>query len=639
MHPESIDMAVKEKKYFVIDFDSTFTRVEALDVLGEISLQEDPDKDHILQQVKDITDGGMDGGMSLKESIEARLRLLKAKKAHLPELVERLRGKVTTSFQRNKVFFDSHPEKVYILSNGFKEFIVPIVTEYGIKPSNVHANTFRYDNDENIIGFDESSLLSTNNGKAEQLKALGLDGEVVVIGDGYTDYEIKKAGLAKKFYAFTENVTRNNVLENADHVAPDLDEILYVNKMERALSYPKSRIKVLLLENIHERGLQLLKEEGYQVEVHPGSMEEDELAERIKSVSILGIRSKTQITEKVLANADRLLVVGAFCIGTNQIDLAGCQEKGVAVFNAPFSNTRSVVELAIGEIIMLIRNLPDKVKLMHEGRWEKSASNSFEIRGKKLGIVGYGNIGKQLSVIAESLGLQVYYYDIEERLALGNANKCHSLKQLLEVSDIVSLHVDGRPENRNLISEREFALMKDGAIFINLSRGHVVDIKALKENALSGKVRGAAIDVYPEEPMSNEEEFISDLRGLPNMILTPHIGGSTLEAQQNIAEFVPGKIMDYINSGSTNLSVNFPNLQLPSLNEAHRFIHLHHNIPGILARINNILADHSINVVGQYLKTNESVGYVITDINRDYSSEVIKDLKKIPETIRFRVLY
>lgn len=632
-------MSKSTKKYFVIDFDSTFTRVEALDILGEISLEKNPQKDSILQKVKEITDGGMDGGMSLKESIEARLKLLKANKNHLPELIDRLKGKVSESFTRNRVFFESYPEKVYVLSNGFKEFIVPIVKEFGIKASNVHANTFIFDKADNIIGFDEENLMSSNNGKAEQVKALELDGDVMVIGDGYTDYEIKKAGLAKTFFAFTENVTRDKVLENADHVAPDLDEILYVNKMERALSYPKSRIKVLLLENIHENGVKVLKDEGYQVEIHQGGLDEDELAGRIKDVSILGIRSKTQITPKVLENADRLLAVGAFCIGTNQIDLQGCLEKGIAVFNAPFSNTRSVVELAIGEIILLIRNLPDKISSMHDGHWDKSAVNSFEIRGKKLGIIGYGNIGAQLSVIAESLGLQVYYYDVEERLGLGNATKCNTLKQLLKVSDIVTLHVDGRPENKNLIGKAEFDEMKDGVIFLNLSRGHVVDIPQLHENIVKGKIRGAAIDVYPEEPKSNDDEFLSSLRNLPNTILTPHIGGSTLEAQENIASFVPGKIMDYINTGSTNLSVNFPNLQLPTFQEAHRFIHLHHNVPGIIAKINNILADHSINVVGQYLKTNESIGYVITDINKKYSKEVVKDLKRIPETIRFRVLY
>ena len=501
------------------------------------------------------------------------------------------------------------------------------------------ANEFIYDDQDNIIGFNPDNLLSRNGGKPKQIEALNLSGEIFVLGDGYTDYEIKKAGIAHQFYAFTENIRRENVLQNADHEAPNLDEFLFVNKMDRALSYPKNRIKVLLLENIHDHGIQKLKEEGYQVEVYPAGMSEDELSEAIKGVSILGIRSKTQVTAKVLENANRLLAVGAFCIGTNQIDLKTCLKKGIAVFNAPYSNTRSVVELAIGEIILLMRNLPDKINSMHQGDWDKSAKNSFEIRGKKLGIYGYGNIGSQLSVVAESLGMKVQFYDIEEKLALGNAEQIKDLNEFLSTSDIITLHVDGRASNKNIFGDAEFSQMKDGVIFLNLSRGHVVDISALQKHAKSGKIQGLGIDVFPEEPMSNSDEFISELRGLPNTILTPHIGGSTLEAQENIADFVPGKIMDYINTGSTSGSVNFPNIVLPKLTDAHRFIHHHKNEPGVLAEINNVLAKHDINVVGQYLKTNEETGYVITDINKDYDEQVIDSLKKIKATIRFRVLY
>jgi D-3-phosphoglycerate dehydrogenase len=276
---------------------------------------------------------------------------------------------------------------------------------------------------------------------------------------------------------------------------------------------------------------------------------------------------------------------------------------------------------------------------MHEGKWDKSAKGSFEIRGKKLGIIGYGNIGAQLSVLAESIGIKVLYYDIEEKLALGNATKCESLEELLGESDIVSLHVDGRKENANIIGENEFKQMKDSVIFLNLSRGHVVDIEALKANLLSKKIAGAGIDVFPEEPKSNNEEFVSSLRGLPNTLFTPHIGGSTLEAQENIATFVPSKIMEYINTGSTTNSVNFPNLQLPTFKNAHRLIHVHLNMPGILAKINLVLADHQINIVGQYLKTNEVIGYVITDIDKEYDKDVIKALRSIDHTIKFRVLY
>jgi len=412
-----------------------------------------------------------------------------------------------------------------------------------------------------------------------------------------------------------------------------------MNSPAPILSYPKNRINVLLLENIHPEAVRLMKEEGYNVELHHAALDEDELIEKIKDVSILGIRSKTHLTKKVLDHANRLIAVGAFCIGINQIDIESCLKKGVIVFNAPYSNTRSVVELAIGEIIMLMRNLPDKLPLMHQGVWDKSAKSSFEIRNKKLGIIGYGNIGTQLSVLAESLGMSVYYYDVEEKLSLGNATRCKSLKELLGTVDILSLHVDGRAANERFIGEDEFDMMKPGMIFINLSRGNIVDIEALRKNILSGKIRGAAVDVFPKEPKSNNEEFVSPLRGLPNTILTPHVGGSTMEAQVNIANFVPARIIEYINTGSSTTSVNFPNIQLPKLENAHRLIHVHENVSGVLANINQVLAKNNINIMGQYLKTNEHVGYVITDIDKGYNNEVTKELKSIPHTIKFRILY
>lgn len=626
-------------KSYVIDFDSTFTQVEALDVLGEISLANEPDKKEKLKKLENLTNRGMDGELSFRESLVQRLELLNAYKEHLEPLVKILKGKISSSFLRNKEFFQENRENIYIVSNGFKEFIIPIVTELGILEENVYANSFKYDEQGKIIGFDTDNVLSSNNGKVATLKALDLKGDVYMIGDGYTDYEVRAAGLANKFYAFTENVERDNVLAKADHITPSMDEFLYLFKMNKAISYPKNRIKVLLLENVHPDALEILKDEGYNVSTHPGAMDEEELAEKIKDVSVLGIRSKTQLTKKVLENAPRLISVGAFCIGTNQIDLEECLKKGVAVFNAPFSNTRSVVELVIGEIILLTRNLPDKIAQMHKGNWDKSANNSHEIRGRKIGIIGYGNIGSQLSVVAEAIGFGVYYYDLVEKLALGNATKCRSLEELLEKVDIISLHVDGRPENKNFIGEKEFSQMKDGIIFLNLSRGHVVDIDALKNNILSGKIVGAGIDVFPEEPKTNSETFESSLRKLPNVILTPHIGGSTEEAQENIGNFVPGKIIEYINTGGTTNSVNFPNLQLPILENAHRLIHIHLNKPGIIASINRILAAHDINIVGQHLKTNETIGYVITDIDKAYNAEVIKELKEIEHTIRFRVLY
>lgn len=607
--------------------------------MGEISLSDSRQRTERLQKIKEITDHGMDGGMSFRDSLTKRLKLLEARKEHLVELVALLKARISKSFHRNEEFFREHADNIYILSNGFKEFVVPIVTQYGVKADHVYANSFKFDHQGRIVGFDEDNILSRNNGKARQIERLKLKGEVSVIGDGYTDYEIKEAGLAHKFYAFTENVTREKVLKKADHVAPSLDEVLYINKMNKAISYPKNRIKVLLLENIHPMAERSLKEEGYQVEVHSDGMDEDELAEQVKTVSILGIRSKTQITEKVIANARRLLAVGAFCIGTNQIDLQACLRKGVAVFNAPFSNTRSVVELAIAEIIMLLRKIPERTKEMHAGTWHKSAKASFEIRGKKLGIVGYGNIGSQLSVLAENLGMEVYYYDLVEKLALGNVRRCQSMDELLAIADVVSLHVDGRKSNTNFFGRDLFMKMKEGSAFINLSRGLVVDLEALKENLESGHLVGAAIDVFPQEPKNNQEQFVSLLRGLPNTLLTPHIGGSTQEAQENIGDFVPNQIIQYINTGSTSNSVNFPQVLLPTLQNAHRLMHIHHNVPGILAKMNQDFAKHQINIVGQYLKTNETIGYVITDIDKKYHQRMIDDLKSIEDTIRFRVLY
>jgi len=624
---------------FVIDFDSTFIKSETLDLLGKYSLANHSDTKGKLREIEQITNDAMEGKINFQDSLTRRIHLLNATRTNLDSLIEQIMGDVSESFSRNKKFFRDYSKQIFIISNGFREIIIPVVSDFGIPEQNVFANTFEYSEDGKITGFDKSNILSRDNGKVELLKSLNLKGDIYVIGDGYSDYQIKKAGLANTFYAFTENVERNIIIEKADFIAPSLDEILFQNKIEASISYPKNRISVLLLENVHPQATEMLKKEGYRVEVISSGYEEDELCKKIRDVSILGIRSKTVVTRKILEHANRLMAIGAFCIGTNHIDIEACQERGVVVFNAPFSNTRSVVELAIGEIIMLLRNIPDKSKAMHRGKWNKSALGSYEIRGKQLGIVGYGNIGSQLSILAESLGLKVCYFDIREKLALGNARKCDTIDELLKHSDIISLHVDGRKDNENLIGKREFELMKTGAIFLNLSRGHVVDIDALSENIRSGKISGVAVDVFPDEPKSNKDPFISKLRELPNTILTPHVGGSTLEAQENIAQFVPFKMIDYINTGNTTNSVNFPELQLPEFKDAHRLIHIHHNVPGILAKINNILAKHNINVVGQYLKTNEKIGYMILAVNKEYDRQVIKEFRDIDNTIRFRVLY
>ncbi|HEX8007589.1 MAG TPA: phosphoglycerate dehydrogenase [Trebonia sp.] len=405
-------------------------------------------------------------------------------------------------------------------------------------------------------------------------------------------------------------------------------EVLTLDTLKRAL----------LLENIHPDATVRLTKAGYEVQAIPRALGEDELIEAVQGVSLLGIRSQTQVTERVLASAPGILAVGAFCIGTNQVDLAAAARLGVAVFNAPFSNTRSVVELAIAEIISMARRLPEKNMKMHAGVWDKSAKGAHEVRGRSLGIVGYGNIGTQLSVLAENLGMTVYFYDIADKLAIGNARRCSSMQELLESVETVTLHVDGRDGNRGIFGEAEFAQMRPRSLFLNLSRGFVVDHAALRRAIESGQIAGAAIDVFPSEPRGNGEEFVSELRGLPNVILTPHVGGSTEEAQQDIGEFVSGKLIDYATAGVTSLSCNYPGVALPVVPGTHRLVHLHRNVPGVLASINRVLAEHGVNVEGQMLRTRDELGYVITDIGTSYSEEVLDELRAMDVTIRLRTI-
>ncbi len=371
--------------------------------------------------------------------------------------------------------------------------------------------------------------------------------------------------------------------------------------------------EVLLLENIHPTATEIFERNGFIVHTRAGSLGEDELIEALQGMTMVGIRSNTKVTEKVLEHTD-LQAIGAFCIGTNQIDLAAAASRGIAAFNAPYSNTRSVVELVIGEIIALARRLPEKTQRMHDGVWDKSAQGSHEVRGRTLGIVGYGNIGTQLSNLAESMGLRVIFFDTADRLAHGNARRVSTLDQLLEESDVVTLHVDGRPGNAGLFGAAQFAKMKPRSMFINASRGMVVDDVALRENILSGHIAGAALDVFPVEPKAQGDPFESALRGLPNVILTPHVGGSTQEAQEEIGYFVSGKLSAYANGGGTALSVNLPEVAAPALETGSRIALLHHNVPGVLASVNQVLADHESNVTAQYLATRGEQGYVVTDV-------------------------
>jgi D-3-phosphoglycerate dehydrogenase len=397
-----------------------------------------------------------------------------------------------------------------------------------------------------------------------------------------------------------------------------------------------SKHEVLLLENIHPAATESLERDGFVVHNRAGSLGEDDLIEALQGISMVGIRSNTKVTEKVLASAPDLLAVGAFCIGTNQIDLDAAAQRGIAAFNAPYSNTRSVVELVIGEIIALARRLVEKTLRMHEGIWDKSAMGSHEIRGRTLGIVGYGNIGTQLSNVAESLGFRVIFFDNADRPAHGNARRVGSLDELLTEADVVTLHVDGRPGNAGLFGAAQFAKMKPRSMFINASRGMVVDDVALRENILSGHLAGAALDVFPIEPKAQGEPFESTLRGLPNVILTPHVGGSTQEAQEEIGRFVSGKLAKFMHAGSTELSVNLPEVAVPRLESGSRIALLHHNVPGVLASVNQMLAEHQANVTAQYLSTRGVHGYVVTDISTELPTEGLDDLRAADHTIWLR---
>ena len=405
-------------------------------------------------------------------------------------------------------------------------------------------------------------------------------------------------------------------------------------------SYPKDKLKILLLENIHPSAIRLLQKSGYaDIETLPGAVHEKELLERIGKVHILGIRSKTQVTENVLKKAEKLMAIGAFCIGTNQINMRAARNQGIAVFNSPFSNTRSVAELVLGLSIMLMRRVFEKSEGAHRGLWLKESKDCYEVRGKTLGIVGYGHIGSQVSILAEGLGMKVIFYDITSKLSLGNAQSSRTLDDLLKKSDIITLHVPGTPETKNLINSQRLKKLKQGAVLINLSRGDVMDVWAVKEALEKKHLGGLAVDVFPEEPKSNKDLFASPLQGLPNVILTPHIGGSTVEAQEAIGLDVAEKLVAYTESGTSAGSLSVPDLSLPVVDNAHRILHIHRNVPGVLSSINGVLSKMKVNILGQYLKTNEEIGYVVLDIDKKSSTKVMAEMKKVNNTIRTRSLY
>lgn len=624
---------------FLFDFDSTLVRVETLEALAGIALEGRPDASARRAEIARLTEAAMEGRLDFGEALVRRLELLQAHRSHVEALAAGITAEICASVRRNERFFRACSRRVWIVSSGFREIVAPVAELLGVPADQVLCNDLAYDPEGRVVGVDPANPLSREGGKVEAVRALGLEGPVVMIGDGWSDWQVREAGLADRFHAFAEVAARAPVIARADHVAASLDEVLHAEGVAGRWSYPRSRMRVLLLENIHPLAAQRFRDEGYQVETEPGALSGAELAERLRGVHVLGLRSKTSLDVDALRGADRLLAVGAFCIGVNQVDLSAATDRGVAVFNAPYSNTRSVVELAVGLMVALMRRVTDKSAAMHAGRWDKSVAGARELRGKTLGIVGYGAIGAQLSVLAEALGMQVLFFDLTERLALGNARRMRSLEQLLADSDVVSLHVDGRAANAGLLDAARLGRMRPGALLLNLSRGHVVDVEALATALAEGRLGGAAVDVFPDEPASNVEPFDSPLRGLPNVILTPHVGGSTEEAQAAIAEFAADRLLGYLHRGDTTFCVNLPNVQLSEVEGAHRLLHIHRNQPGVLAAINQALAAGGLNVLAQHLRTDERTGYVIVDVDQDYDPGALRAPRDIPGALRFRTLY
>ncbi len=607
----------KQNTWFIIDFDSTFTQVEAIEELAAISLKNDPDKEDIIEKIKQLTDMAMEGKMPFNNSLKARIALLSAKKYHINMLVNKLRKKVSVSFARNKSFFKTYEGRVLIVSGGFKEFIEPVVKSFNISADCVYANTFTYDKKNNIIGADENNFLAQEQGKVKLIKQLKLKGDVFVIGDGFTDYQIKEAGLCKQFFAFTENIRRKSVIEKADLIAPSLDEILFSQNLPMALSYPKSRIKAVLIGEGTFLAESYLKSEGYQIEKLPAKS--NKIGTSIRNASLALIVPSIQISDKDLTES-KLVTLSVWGEDKATFNEELATKKGIAIFNSPFANTRNIAELALHAIFSFSKNTNAKNGL------------GFELIGKKLGIVGYENSGSLLSVLAQNLGMEVTYYDEKDRASMGNVSPAKNLLELLKRSDFVVVCPSQTSNNKSLLGQKELNQINPKAYLVHLASEESIDLIATEKLLIQNKLGGFYIDCLHEETYKKTSKFKNTLSTLQNR-------NKTSETQENIAKFISQKMIEYMNTGNTSSSVNIPNIQLPELQNSHRFIHIHHNKSGILAKINSILGKHKINITGQYLKTNDSIGYVITDVAKQYDKEVIEELKAISETIRFRVLY
>lgn len=607
-----------DNTWYVFDFDSTFTQVEAMEELASISLENDPEREVLIDKIKQLTDLAMEGKMPFSKSLKARIALLSAKKYHLNMLVNRLRKRVSPSFSRNKAFFKANKGRVIIISGGFKEFIIPVVKPYFIDAEQVYANTFVFDKKNNIIGADESNYLAQENGKVKLLKALKLSGKVVMVGDGYTDFQVYEAGEAHKFYAYTENISRAKVVSLAPLVAPSLDEILYQHKAPMALSYPRTRIKALLWGEATWEAEGRLKQEGYQIKKLASNVGLDTLKEAYSGSNIFLFDPQNPRLSKHLAACYQLpnqpLAAGIWGELTDNHIIDPLALKGCAVFGSAYAHTRSVAELALLYLLQLLRNKGE------------------ELLGKRLGLLGYGHSGSLISVLAAHLGMEVYYYDVADKPALGNAKRVKQVSDIFRKCELIVNVAGLRFKDNFIIDEKAIRQMPQGAILVHLGYDETLVWEAAASALKAGKLGGFGAD-------SLLKDYSSHFKGMANAILSFRRRLETKQTQQLIAEGLSERVLKYINTGNTQGSINMPVLHLPELQNSHRFIHIHRNEPGVLAQINSILAGYKINVTGQYLKTEEKVGFVITDVSKEYPEQTLKDLRAIKETIRFRVLY
>ncbi len=640
----------------IFDFDSTLIQTEGVELILQQALQRLDEKTRTsrLSKLNQITYLADIGETPMTEALHQRFDLAEVSKEDVLAAAARVQEALSPKVVETFAALQAAGKRIFIFSTGSDELVRPITRMLHVDDDHVFTNQLLYDFKGMVTGFNEKNPLFLSVGKGYIVEQLMNDGRLpggsAVVGNGASDLAIRKNNIARMFVYFTNSRPNEEIRRQADFVVDRFDQLLPLFFSEDELSNEKMQVlyeqngiveamgkpNILLLENIHEEAVKKLQREGLEPRQRKNALRSEELSTEAADANILGIRSQTHVTAKNISALNNLWAIGAFCIGTNQIDLEAAADAGIPVFNAPYSNTRSVAELVVGEIIMLMRRIPEKNQAAHSGQWMKSAAGCTEIRSKTVGIIGYGHIGSQVSVLLENLGMSVCFHDIVDKLPLGNAKSAAGLDDLLEQADVITLHVPDTPETRNLMGPEQIQHMKKGAFLINSSRGKVVDLAALRAALDSGHISGAAIDVFPEEPDKSQDRFTSPLQGAQNVILTPHIGGSTQEAQVNIASYVSDKLLRFIQTGATTGSVNFPEVELARVANTHRILHIHHNVPGVLAKINSVFARRNINVAGQMLQTKDAIGYLIVDVDQQVSDQVLDLMGHITETIKVR---